>query len=138
MTATITTAETRILAQTIWGENRGGGYLGMQSVCNAIMNRVKIGGWWGSTVMGVCLKPYQFSCWLRSDPNFPKLESITMTDADFVMAVNIAKEAIASTLEDVTGGADSYYSLSMATPPDWSATAKYTVTVAGQKFYKTT
>ena len=75
------TGDIRILAQTIWGENRGGGYLGMQSVCNAIMNRVKIGGWWGSTVMGVCLKPYQFSCWLRSDPNFPKLESITAESA---------------------------------------------------------
>jgi hypothetical protein len=36
-------------------------------------NRVNAGkakSWWGGGYAGVCQKPYLFSCWNRSDPNF--------------------------------------------------------------------
>ncbi|PJB71692.1 MAG: hypothetical protein CO093_04590 [Alphaproteobacteria bacterium CG_4_9_14_3_um_filter_47_13] len=48
-----------ILARTIWGEARGEGQKGMLAVASVIMNRVRCGGWWGSTIQDVCRKPYQ-------------------------------------------------------------------------------
>jgi hypothetical protein len=43
----------QVLARTAWGENRGGGQVGLQSVINVIMNRAAHPGWWGTTPIGV-------------------------------------------------------------------------------------
>ncbi len=70
--------EADVLARTLWGEARSEGHVGMEAVASVVLNRVKVardhGGkyWWGANIVQVCQKPYQFSCWNRSDPNFQK------------------------------------------------------------------
>lgn len=127
------------LARTLWGEARGEGPQGMDAVASVILNRVKIaqargGYWWGNDIISVCQKPYQFSCWNRSDPNYRVLQAVTEKDLHFATAVRIARRAVAGTLADVTGGADHYHAKSIA--PDWAKGQKPTTTIRNHIFYK--
>jgi len=133
----------QVVARTVWGENRGGGYIGMQSVANVIMNRAKRGGWWGATPMAVCLHPWQFSTWnpmiVHQTPDSNYLATVSVTDENilFEYALQIAQLAIAGALPDLTEGADSYYALSLDAAPAWAKNAVHTMDIAGQSFYKT-
>jgi hypothetical protein len=66
----------QIMGLTIYGEARGEIDEGKIAVGTVILERVDKQGWMGKTIQEVCLKPYQFSCYLPSDPNFPKLKAI--------------------------------------------------------------
>lgn len=101
-------SDKEILAKTIWGEARNQHYEGQQAVANVIMNRVKLNGWRGGDVRSVCLKPFQFSCWNKSDPNRPKIMEVTDADPIYKQCLDIAGAAIAGTLPDIIGGSDSY------------------------------
>lgn len=128
------------LARTLWGEARGEGTQGMEAVAAVILNRVKTatakGGkyWWGNDIISVCQKPYQFSCWNRSDPNYRVLQSVTEKDLHFATAVRIARRAVAGVLSDVTRGADHYHA--RAVSPDWAQGKVPTVTIRNHVFYK--
>jgi len=59
-----------IMAKTIYGEARGESRQGQKAVACVIFNRFRSGKWFAAkTLAGVCLKPLQFSCWNKSDPN---------------------------------------------------------------------
>lgn len=121
-----------LLALTAWRENRGGGYPGMQSVVNVIVNRARARG---TTPYQECVRPWQFSSiTAKGDPQLAMWPS--PIDATWTTAQSIAQSASAGSLEDITGGATSYYALSMTTPPAWSASMTETVTIEGQKFFK--
>lgn len=127
------------LARTLWGEARGDGPQGMEAVAAVILNRVKIaqahgGYWWGNDIISVCQKPYQFSCWNRSDPNYRVLQAVTEKDLHFATAVRIARRAVAGTHPDITGGADHYHAKSIT--PDWTKGQKPTATIRNHIFYK--
>lgn len=123
------------VARTIWGEARGEGYAGMQAVANVIMNRVASGGWYGLTPAEVCKKPKQFSCWLKSDPNYNKLISVTTADRLFKQAVEIATKAVNGDLPDITGGATEYHTKSIR--PNWNYDRLIKTASIGQHvFYK--
>jgi spore germination cell wall hydrolase CwlJ-like protein len=109
-----------ILARTIWGEDRSGGISNMADVACVVLNRVKKPCWWGNSIITVCLKPYQFSCWLESDPNHAKLIAVSDDDLQFMEAMGIANQAVGGTLLDTVNGATSYYAKSMKEPPKWS------------------
>ena len=96
----------QILARTIWGEARNQSLLGQQAIGCVVLNRAKLGGWWGHDIRSVCLKPYQFSSWNDNDPNRPKM--IALLDADCQPMMDIAQDAIDGNLADVVNGADSY------------------------------
>ena len=115
-----------MLARTLWGEARGCGAVGMRHVASVILNRVRHPRWWGHDIPSVCQAPYQFSCWLRSDPNRAKLLAVTDADPMFRVALTVGAVAIAGTLEDETDGADSYYAMSMPAPPSWAERATRT------------
>ncbi len=66
----------QIMALTIYGEARGESLYGKRAVGSVILERFRCGGWYGATVSEVCLKPFQFSCYLPSDPNYAKLGAI--------------------------------------------------------------
>jgi N-acetylmuramoyl-L-alanine amidase len=68
--------DAQLLAVCLYGEARGESREGKIAVASVIKERVKKGGWFGMGYHGVILKPYQFSCFLTSDPNFPKLYDI--------------------------------------------------------------
>lgn len=67
----MTLEDLEIFAKTIYGEARGEVYLRAKvMVGKVILNRARKGGWWGNTVREVCQKPYQFSVWNKTDPNY--------------------------------------------------------------------
>jgi N-acetylmuramoyl-L-alanine amidase len=109
-----------ILARTVCGEARGEGITGMHAVANVVMNRVVHPRWWGHAVKEVCLKPYQFSCWLVGDPNRAVILNLDETFSIYRDALTIAQQACDGTLPDVTSGATSYFA--KGTPePKWAA-----------------
>jgi spore germination cell wall hydrolase CwlJ-like protein len=75
----------QIMGLCIYGEARGETTEGKIAVGSVILERVKKGGWFGRSISGVILKPYQFSCFLPNDPNYPKLLKIS-DDYDKAMA----------------------------------------------------
>ena len=126
--------EIDLLARTAWGEARGDGRWGMQAVINVVMNRVKAGRWWGRSVEDVVLKPYQFSCWLESDPNRAKLLAVTTDDEQFKLAEAFAELAIDGKLTDITNGATNYHTKSVK--PSWASTGQQTAIWGNHIFYK--
>jgi N-acetylmuramoyl-L-alanine amidase len=69
-------SDSQLMALTIYGEARGEKYEGKVAVGSIILERVDHRDWDGKTVSDVCLMPYQFSCYLPDDPNFPALKLI--------------------------------------------------------------
>lgn len=124
-----------VMARTLWGEARGEGTDGMKAVACVVMNRVANPGWWGRDVISVCLKAFQFSCWLPNDPNRAKLLSVTQEDMQFAEAVDIAHQAISGLLTDETDGATSYYERHI-TAPHWVANCVHTVDIGNHRFFK--
>lgn len=138
--------DTEVLARTIWGEARGEGLEGMAAVANTIMNRVHIDlgndgkpDWWGEGVKGVCLKPWQYSCWNENDPNREKLLDVTTeTSWRYSDALMLAEAAVAGKLHDRTNGATHYYAPALVHQPKWAAGHKPTATIGRQVFYRIT
>lgn len=128
----MTIADQVVLALTIWRENRGGGYPGMQSVANVILNRARHRG---TSPYEECVRPWQFSSLTaKGDPELILWPAVG--DTSWAVAQSIAQSAMNGTLDDITQGATSYYALSMPTPPNWAATMIKTVEVEGQVFFK--
>ena len=144
--------EVDVLARTLWGEARGEGTAGMQAVAHVILNRVKIAQektkvesfgtseqerkksyWWGNNVIQVCQKPYQFSCWNRSDPNFRKLQALTEKDLYFATALRIARRVLIGATDDPTGGATHYHANNIT--PYWAVGEKPSAIIGRHIFY---
>ena len=130
-----------ILARTLWGEARGENLPGIEAVANVIINRVKVsqyhkGFWWGNDIIGVCQKPYQFSCWNKNDPNYFKLQTITGDDRAFAMCQRIARRAANGVLADNTLGATHYHNDTVS--PDWAKGETPTVQIGNHTFYRIT
>lgn len=131
--------EIDVLARTLWGEARGEPDGGMEAVASVVLNRVAIaedsdGFWWGNNVIQVCQKPYQFSCWNRSDPNFQKLQAVDETDLYFATAKRIARRACAGTIKDSTFGATHYHADTIN--PYWARRETPTITIGHHIFYR--
>lgn len=127
------------LARTLWGEARGEGKEGMRAVANVILNRLEIAQkrgsfWWGNNIIQICQKPYQFSCWNRSDPNFRRLNMVERSNASFEDAFSIAKAAISGELKDITSGATHYHAISIE--PYWAKGKSPCTTLGNHFFYK--
>lgn len=130
-----------VLARTLWGEARGEGSTGMEAVACVILNRVEIakrhkGYWWGNTVLQVCQKPYQFSCWNKQDPNFRKLIGVTEDDMHFATALRVARRAVLGFIKDMTLGATHYHTLNIL--PHWAKGQKPTARIGHHIFYTLT
>ncbi len=130
-----------ILARTIWGEARGEGIEGMRAVACVILNRVKKakkrGGdfWWGNNIQSVCLRPWQFSCWNKNDPNRDKLLRLTDEDPYFFQALKIAKEMILKGEGyDITKGSDHYHTIYIK--PFWTKGMTPICQIGHHLFYK--
>lgn len=130
-----------VLARTIWGEARGEGAKGMQAVANVIMNRFRLATGslsyarqFGATVADICTKKYQFSVWLRDDPNYLLIQRVTTADALFAKAMSIASSAVGGRLSDITGGADHYHTASVL--PSWARGETPVRVIGSHEFYK--
>jgi len=128
------------LARTLWGEARGQPVAGIEAVASVVLNRVKIAGdhngryWWGGDIDGVCRKPYQFSCWNRTDPNLPKLLAVTADNADFVLCLDIAARAVDGVLPDSVSGATHYHAKQVH--PYWAIKQKPVGKIGDHVFYR--
>lgn len=122
----------QILALTLWAEARGEGRAGMVGVGCVIRNRAMNPGWWGRSIEGVCLKPWQFSCWNPgTDPNHLKLLAQAnllldglAPDAKLALALAVAAGIEGGTTEDVVDGSDHYFAPKAMVPagscPKWA------------------
>ncbi|MGO2711610.1 cell wall hydrolase [Pseudomonas helleri] len=129
-----------ILARTLWGEARGESLAGQIAVAWTIRNRVNDGkakSWWGEGYVGVCQKPYQFSCWNKNDPNFAYLSGAkAIPFRELAQARIAADQVIDGKVPDPTGGATHYYATTMPKAPAWTAKAKQTLKLGHHVFFK--
>ncbi|MEM9470011.1 MAG: cell wall hydrolase [Pseudomonadota bacterium] len=131
--------EIDVLARTIFGEARGEPLEGMEAVASVVLNRVRIaqkknGYWWGKNIIGVCQKPYQFSCWNKTDPSYKRLTSVTNENKIFRTCLKIAEDAVDGCLWDCTGSATHYHADYVS--PYWSRGEKPTKIIGRHIFYK--
>jgi N-acetylmuramoyl-L-alanine amidase len=131
--------EIDVMARTLWGEARSEGQQGMEAVASVILNRTEIakrrgGYWWGNTITQVCQKPYQFSCWNKTDPNFKKLTSVTDEDMHFATALRVSRRAVLGMIKDKTIGATHYHTIDII--PFWTKGQKPTTRIGRHIFYR--
>ena len=131
--------EVDVMARTLWGEARSEGVRGIEAVASVILTRVdiaeKMGGyWWGNDVIQVCQKPYQFSCWNTSDPQYPRVVSVDDQDKYFVTCKRIARRALEGLVPDRTERATHYHADYVA--PGWGDPNKKTVVIGRHIFYR--
>jgi spore germination cell wall hydrolase CwlJ-like protein len=127
------------LARTIWGEARGEGEAGMAAVASVIMNRLRISlrrgsCWWGNSLIQICQKPFQFSCWNKDDPNLRPLLAVDARDLYFATALRIARRAVCGVLPDPTFGATHYHAA--GAHPYWAGAHKPVAVIGRQVFYR--
>jgi cell wall hydrolase len=140
--------EPQVLALTIFGEARGEPIEGRIAVASVIRNRVNAKHY-GASFRDVCLKPWQFSCWLpQGGPQ--NYETVLAAARQFVRVdgklgpdlrecVWIADGTIADTVRDRVKGATHYATfeiLASAKPPAWAKGFEPVCTVGHHAFFK--
>lgn len=117
------------LARTLYGEARSENRQGKIAVACIVLNRIKrkkmcgwrdINGYKVATIAATCLKPWQFSCWNKNDPNRKKIINVTLDDKKFAECYEIAQAACDDLLEDITKGATHYYNPKACAQPSWA------------------
>ena len=88
---------------------------------------------WGRVMVGVCLKPWQFSCWNTNDPNRAKLLAISEANRTFRTCLSVAGRALAGAVEDKTAGATHYHTRTVT--PAWSRGRAPCAVIGGHLFY---
>jgi len=136
-----------ILARTIFGEQRGHGKIGMQSVANVVMNRTAIAKaytqkydrkhplYGDGTIASCCKMPWQFSCWNKNDPNLEIITNANESDPVFADALEVANDVTNGVLDDITKKATHYYSVKLHPEPSWAKDKIPCEIIAGQYFF---
>lgn len=112
----MTDYDMEILAKTIFGEARGESQEGQIAVACCVFNRFNSGKWFSAkSVAGVCLKPWQFSCWNKNDPNSQKIINLPFsTYSQYFNVIKLARQ------HDITKGATHYYNPKVCKTPKWA------------------
>lgn len=121
-----------VAALTIWKEARGEPFRDKLGIAYVILNRAAHPRWWGGSVLEVCMKPSQFSCWNDNDPNYllkPDDRDASWHDARYAWEL-----ARTGGLPDPTHGADHYHTISVQ--PGWSLGKTPTYIGRRTKFFK--
>ncbi|MDR1208395.1 MAG: cell wall hydrolase [Holosporales bacterium] len=128
-----------VLAQTIYGEARGeinhleGGLAALIAVGNVVINRLD----GMHTIEQVCKRPWQFSCWNPTDPNFSEIEKATgKRPTEFLTCLGVSEGLLLMNWPDLTNSATHYYSCYMKTPPYWAENMKIQVKIGHHLFLK--
>jgi spore germination cell wall hydrolase CwlJ-like protein len=130
----------QILARTIYGEARGeythpeGGLSALIAIGNVVMNRLSQQTWFGKSVIEVCQKPWQFSCWNNHDPNYPILMQDIICDPIYQVCYQVADKVISGTWPDLTGGCDHYHALT-TNYPKWAQNLNPKIKIGRHRFY---
>src|SRR2546425_201572 len=142
--ATLALTDHHALALTLYGESRGGPVEGRISVACVIRNRFHTGRW-GETYRGVCLAPWQFSCWSveGGKQNYEAVQSIANklvnneTPEDHVLreCLWIAHGMIGEWIQDTVRAATHYHAATMNPKPYWAVGHEPACEVCGHLFY---
>lgn len=104
-----------IAIRTVVGEASDQGAAGMTAVAWVIRNRAEWApsAWWGDSVVTVCKKHAQFSCWrpeLGGKPNADceRIAAMREDAAEYLSARYVVLAVMDGTLPDPTGGATTY------------------------------
>ena len=131
--------DTDIMARTIYGEARGeyyvkdGGINSLIAVGNVIMNRSRERS---RSISSICLKPKQFSCWNKTDPNFKVIQNVTFSDKIFQLCYSVSCQIINGQTPDITNGANHYYSKNIKTVPYWAYQKIPIKTIGNHMFFR--
>ena len=131
-----------VLAKTVWGEARGEPFLGRYAVACVVLNLVAFrprgrAFWWGGSIRAVCLKPWQFSCWNKNDPNSRKIARLSLQTLVDSMCLQEAVNAITKNASlDPTEGATHYHSIAIDKPGSWGEKIEYRTQVGSHVFYR--
>ncbi|MBO8126227.1 MAG: cell wall hydrolase [Firmicutes bacterium] len=115
--------EVEYLARTLYGEARGENLETLLYIGWVIRNRVKANSWFGDSYEEVVTKPYQFSSWLESDPNY---RAIMNPKGDAWEVCKGIAQAIVHAKEEHNPipGVYHYYDKSLdEVPPSWARSA---------------
>lgn len=113
--------EIAFLALVIWREARGETREAKLAVAHTVINRVNNPAWWGSDVVSVLRKKWQYSS--VTDPRDKQLTNWPGTsDKVFEECLEIAEKVIKGNYTPPLPGIDSYYddSLKGDLIPDWA------------------
>ena len=126
------------MAKTIYGEARGEPLEGRIAVGWVIRNRLESNKWFGAdTLADVCMRQSQFSCWNFGDPNYEKLESVTLDDPWYLECVYIAAGIMCGQMADPTVGATHYYAPgAVSRKPAWADGKEPCARFGGHLFFK--
>ena len=121
-----------VYAKTVWGEARGETISGMLGVAWTIKRRTERAQW-PDNIIDVCLQPWQFSVWNRSDPNFNKVIGAPLTSKSFQRAIFVVLGVTLGYLADPTNGADHYHHKDIE--PPWAKEMTKTAEIGSHIFY---
>ena len=123
------------LSLTIWRESRGESTEAQLAVAYSILTRVARGGWWGTDILSVIGKKWQYSS--MAAPGDPQLIVWPQSnDPSWDACLNAAQAALTGTPPNPAPGADSYYDDSI-NPPGWAQAPAMRVAKIGRlNFWK--
>lgn len=137
-----------LLAMCLFGEGRGESPEAILAIAQVIVNRARhahrvfgsrAGANLAENICRVILKPRQFSCFLESDPNYPKIFRPLDYESPAVWqrCVDAAEEAFArgEQPDALTLNSDHYFDDSLQ-PPTWANPSKHTVQIGRLRFYR--
>lgn len=124
-----------ILKKTVFAEARGESKEGQRAVAWVIKNRANQGTKYSKdgTIAGVCLKPYQFSCWNQDEKHL--IEQGIKKERHVYDAMDEWLPKVYKS-PDPTGGADHYFCPSKIPTPDWVKNCEFKGEIGNHKFYK--
>jgi len=120
------------LALVVWREARGESILGQTAVAHSVLNRVHKPGWWGTDIMSVVFKKWQYSS--MTDPHDPQLTAWPKNDAVWQQCLQVAWDVVYGMSENPAPTADSYFDDSIS-PPKWATLDTFVRKIGRLSFY---
>jgi N-acetylmuramoyl-L-alanine amidase len=126
-------ADTSFLALDVWREARGESYQCKLAVASTVIQRVRLRRWYGTDVMSVLFKKWQYSS--LTNPKDPQLTTWpASSDQSWIDSLTAAYMILTNKVDSPAPGADSYFDESIA-PPSWAVPADLVVQIGRLKFY---
>jgi N-acetylmuramoyl-L-alanine amidase len=123
------------LALVVWREARGESRESQAGVACSILNRVDRPSWWGTTILSVVTKKWQYSS--MTDPHDRQLTTWPREgDVSWETCLQVALGVIDGRIKTAVPGADSYYDVSIPAPK-WATPQTFVGQVGKIRFYNT-
>ncbi len=125
--------EITFLALAVWREARGQSEECISAVAHSIMNRVNRPKWWGTDILSVVFKKWQYSS--MTDPRDRQLTTWPrVDDPAWNQCLMVVDGVLSGKWPNPAPGADSYFDDSIE-PPYWAEPDKFVVKIGRIFFY---